>query len=288
MATFTRGRPIVQIKNVSKIYEGKVILRDIGTEEKPFIISDITRPKEDMQAGREQGQTVAVVGASGSGKSTLFRLMSGIHAPTSGIIEVPDNWDKESYCMVKAGDVGFVQQTYPLSRNQNIIEMLYDVAAQGNIPVNQRKEVIESYLEARGLTGQRFSSKNKLSGGQRQRVAIIEQLLCSHTLFIFDEPFSGLDVRNIDDVKASFTAITTTSEINTIIFSTHDIRLAVELADLIFVVGYEKDESGKFIDGGTIIRRYDQKDSGLAWIPYSPAHEALAMEIQQVIKDSKK
>lgn len=279
MYEFKRGQPLLKLNAVSKRYGSKLILRDIGTEAQPFVVSDITRPN------MEQGQTVAVVGKSGSGKSTLFRLLSGIHPVTTGVIEIPEpTVGNIMYREVREGDIGFVQQTYPLSRNQSVIEMLIDAAEQGKIPKKDQKLLIESYLEGWGLTNQRFQSKKQLSGGQRQRVAIIEQLLCSHTLFIFDEPFSGLDVRNIEDVKNSFKKITTTSEINTIFFSTHDIRLAVELADLIFVVGFEKDEQGHEKPGGTIIRRFDQKDSGLAWVPYSPAHEEMAQEIISVIK----
>src|SRR4051812_16624199 len=115
MEEFKRVSSLLTIEGVSKRLHGKLILRDIGTKERPFVIYDINRPN------RIQGQTVAVVGASGSGKSTLFKLIAGIYPPTTGTIIIPDE-DKNngSFKEVDGGDIGFVQQSYPLSRNQTV------------------------------------------------------------------------------------------------------------------------------------------------------------------------
>jgi ABC-type multidrug transport system ATPase subunit len=280
MKEFKRVSSLLTVEGVSKRLNGKLILRDIGTKEKPFVIHDITRPN------RIQGQTVAVVGASGSGKSTLFKLIAGIYPPTTGTIVIPDE-DKNdgSFKEVDGGDIGFVQQSYPLSRNQTVQEMLHDAAKQGNVPKSERQHVVDSYLETWNLKDQRYLSKNQLSGGQKQRVAIIEQIICSHHFIIFDEPFSGLDVRNIDDVKNTFEKITATSELGTIIFSTHDIHLAVELADLIYVIGFEK-EKGVCKPGGTVVQSFDLMEMGLAWEEYGAPHRELNAQIQKLIKDS--
>ncbi len=279
MTEYKLQEPLLTIVGLSKVFGKNVILRDIGTEANPFVIHNVTRP------GFEQGQTVAVVGKSGSGKTTLFRMIAGIHNPSTGIIQIPDPEDTAKYRNVRGGDVGYVQQTYPLSRNETVEKMLRVAARQGNIPPQDQKAAIDNYLETWGLKKQRYLAKKELSGGQRQRVAIIEQLLCSHHLMIFDEPFSGLDVKNIDDVKQSFQRITTTSEINTIVFSTHDIRLAVELADLVYVIGFEKDGNGQIIPGGTVVKNYDLKSMGLAWQPYGSLHDEIALEIMRVIKN---
>jgi len=278
--SYNIGKPLLSIKGVSKLIGKKLIIRDIGTEEKPFVIHDITRP--NMQ----QGQTVAVVGASGSGKTTLFHLIAGMHSVTTGTIEIPDEHRSGQYKQVIAGDVGFVQQDYPLSRNESVFTMLMDAARKGGVRAVERKEVVLDYLKSWNLVDQRSHEPKQLSGGQRQRVAIIEQLLCSHHLVIFDEPFSGLDVRNIEDVKRSFRSIASSSDINTIVFSTHDIHLAVELSDTVIVMGYEK-SGGVIKPGGTILREFDLMASGLAWSEtYTDAHREVALEIQNLIKTS--
>jgi ABC-type nitrate/sulfonate/bicarbonate transport system ATPase subunit len=72
--------------------------------------------------------------------------------------------------------------------------------------------------------------------------------------------------------------------LNTVIFSTHDIDLAVEIADAIYVLGMEKDAEGNRLEGGTIIKSYDLKTMGLAWKPYSFAHKEFSKEICNLIR----
>jgi ABC-type multidrug transport system ATPase subunit len=278
--TYSLAEDLLVVENVKVMYGNKTIIRDIGTPQIPFVIKDIKR--EHIQ----QGQTVAVLGRSGRGKSTLFKALTGIIQPAHGTIKIPDAKRENVFRPVKEGDVGFVQQNFPLSRNQTVLQMLQNAASQGDIPENERKDIIDTQLENWGLKQQRNLAPNQLSGGQKQRVAIIEQLLCSHHYVVFDEPFSGLDVCNIDDVCASFRQITTSHEINTIIFSTHDIELAVGLADEIYIVGYEQNTNGEFIEGGTVVGYYDLKKLNLAWQQFGAGQRDLVDMIKKQFKFS--
>lgn len=271
---------LLVLKDVSVVYGNKTIIRNIGTDQIPFIIRNTVR------ANMQQGQTVAVLGRSGRGKSTLFKAITGIISPASGTIHIPDTIRGSHMREVREGDVGFVQQNFPLSRNQTVLQMMEDAAANGNIPKSDRRDIIDNHLLNWGLQEQKNLVPNQLSGGQKQRVAIIEQLLCSHHYMVFDEPFSGLDVCNIEDVKESFEKITTSDELNTIIFSTHDIDLAVELADQIYIMGYERNTAGDFEIGGTIVGYYDLKKLNLAWQKFSPEHRELSEMIQNQFKVS--
>jgi energy-coupling factor transporter ATP-binding protein EcfA2 len=128
---------------------------------------------------------------------------------------------------------------------------------------------------------------NELSGGQRQRVAIMEQLLSSGHYMVLDEPFSGLDVGNIQNALKSFDLIECAHELNTIIFSTHDIELAAELADSIYVIGYPKNEDGTHESIGTVVKHFDLKQLGIAWkSEFTPQHLELVKEIKSVMLDS--
>jgi polar amino acid transport system ATP-binding protein len=279
-ANYTLAEDLLVVENVKVVYGNKTIIRDIGTSQIPFVIKDVKR------ANLQQGQTVAVLGRSGRGKSTLFKAITGIIQPAHGFIKIPDAKRENNFRAVKEGDVGFVQQNFPLSRNQTILQMLQNAASQGDIPENEKKEIINEHLENWGLKEQRNLAPNQLSGGQKQRVAIIEQLLCSHHYVVFDEPFSGLDVCNIDDVCESFRKITSSNEINTIIFSTHDIDLAVGLADQIYIIGYEQNTNGEFIEGGTVVGYYDLKKLDLAWKEFGSGQRDLVDMIKKQFKFS--
>ena len=99
---------------------------------------------------------------------------------------------------------------------------------------------------------------------------------------VFDEPFSGLDVGNIENVKSAFKLIQESHELNTIIFSTHDINLAVELADSIYVIGHKDGIK----DYSTVVKHYDLKEMGLAWEKFGPEHLNLVNEIKKDLINS--
>jgi energy-coupling factor transporter ATP-binding protein EcfA2 len=75
--------------------------------------------------------------------------------------------------------------------------------------------------------------------------------------------------------------------LNTIIFSTHDIELAAELADSIYVMGYPKRQDGSMDSIGTIVKHFDLKEIGVAWQPeFTPQHLEVVKEVKAVLLDS--
>ncbi|HEX8377474.1 MAG TPA: ATP-binding cassette domain-containing protein [Pedobacter sp.] len=278
--TYDQKDTILHVENLSVVYNDKVIIKDIT-----FTEQNTTRP------GKTQGQTIAFLGRSGRGKSTLFRALTGLETPTSGKVLIPD-FSKEitdgqqPAKTVCEGDVGFVDQKYTLFRHKTVYQSLLYSLRKDKSSDNEKKDKILSYLKTWGLDNHKDKYPNQLSGGQRQRTAILEQLLSSGYYMVLDEPFSGLDVGNIENVKDSFKLINESHDLNTIIFSTHDIELAVGLADSIYIIGYKDPESGKN-DFGTIVKHFDLKDMGLAWHQeFSSSHMDCVMEIKKQLLKS--
>jgi len=181
---------------------------------------------------------------------------------------------------VQEGNIGFVDQKYTLFRHKTVYRTLRFALRKTSLTKEEKEAKINEYLLRWGL--EKFKNKypNELSGGQRQRTAIIEQLFSSDKLIIMDEPFSGLDVGNIEEVKKSFELLNSTSEYNTIIFTTHDIELAIELAQAIYVIGYPT-IAGEVQTYGTIVAKYDLREMGLAWKEHEEGHTKLYKEIVQ-------
>lgn len=250
---------ILHVEDLSVIYDDKVIIRDINFNEK-----DTVRP------GRQQGQTIAFLGRSGRGKSTLFRALTGLEKPATGRVLIPDmskaiNNGQQPAKQVQEGDVGFVNQKYTLFRHKTVYNTLLFALRKTTFSKQEKHEKIMQYLSDWGLENSKDQFPNFLSGGQRQRTAILEQLLSSGNYMVLDEPFSGLDIGNIENVKKAFQLINQSNELNTIMFSTHDIELAVELADSIYVLGYKQEDNGQQSSYGTILKHFDLKQMGLAW-----------------------
>lgn len=278
---YEQKETILHVDNLSVAYGDKVIIHNINLEEK-----NCFRP------GKQQGQTIAVVGRSGRGKSTFFKALTGLVAPTSGNILIPD-FSKEIVNgqqpakKVAEGDVGFVDQKYTLFRHKTIYQALMFALRKSNESKEQKHDKIMKSLQQWGLENSKDQFPSELSGGQRQRTAILEQLLSSGYYMVLDEPFSGLDVGNIVNVKDAFKLINDSHELNTIIFSTHDIELAVELADSLYVLGYDKKSENGKNNTGTLLRHFDLKALGLAWHDsFTSAHLDLVKEIKEIMLKS--
>ncbi|MNF94872.1 Sulfate/thiosulfate import ATP-binding protein CysA [compost metagenome] len=206
--------------------------------------------------------------------------MTGLIPTNSGKILIRDFENKEPNAAksVNEGDIGFVDQKYTLFRHKTVTQALKFSLRKTTLSNAEKEEKIKKYLKEWGLENCADKYPNELSGGQRQRTAIIEQLFSSDQFIVLDEPFSGLDVGNIEEVKKSFELLGQSSDFNTVIFSTHDIELAIELAQTIYVIGYPT-INGKKEHYGTIVAKYDLRDMGLAWKDYCDDHLKLSKEI---------
>lgn len=243
MYEYTLEERLLGIEGLSLAYGNRMILRDINAE-----VINVVRP------GRDQGQVVAILGPSGCGKTQLFRCIAGLNKPTSGKVIIRD-----SVSEVLPGQVGVVQQAYPLLNHRTVM---------GNLLISPKalqRDALD-LLERFGLADKRNSYPVQLSGGQRQRVAIMQQLLMGNHFLLMDEPFSGLDILAKENVGKVIQEITQLHEDNTIIFTTHDIEVAVTLAEEIWIMGQTYDDEKRPL-GATFVKKYDLKQMGIAWRP---------------------
>lgn len=255
-----------------------------GSEYKPILKNINIIEKNVVRDCDATGQVIAIVGRSGRGKSTLFKVIAGLKEPHSGqvlIAELNGN-EPDDAKIVKEGDVGFVDQKYTLFRHKTVEQILSYALRKSKMSKEEKKDKINNYLSQWGLEKHQHKYPCELSGGQRQRAAIIEQIFSSGHFMVLDEPTSGLDLINVDDVKRTFELIRDSHELNTIIFSTHNIDFAIEMADSIYVVGFP-DETQEW---ATIVKHYDLKAMGLAWQEFGIKHLELSKEIKEVFRNS--
>ncbi len=273
MINFNEEGKLLHLDNISFAYGDQVILKDISLEE-----FDIIRENSIT------GQKIAILGRSGTGKSTLFRLIAGLRKPKTGSIYIADtsSENEDDAKLVQEGDVGYVSQQSTLFRDRTAYQALSFALRKKDMIEDEKKALIDSYLLSWGLNSIRNKYPNQFSGGQRQRIAIIQQILsCGHFL-VMDEPFRGLDVGNIKDTKNAFDKICNEHEYNTIIFSSHNVNLAVELADVIYVLGQPIVEN-KLQTYSTLIGKFDLRELGLAWKDFDTDHLKLAKSIEDLM-----
>lgn len=237
---YTKGEPLLQVK-ISQFSYDKPVLRDIN-----FIEYDVLR------LNYITGQTIAILGRSGRGKSTLFRLLSGLESSPNSEIILNVGGKPE---FVHEGMVGMIDQKYTLFRHKTIKQTL-KFAANRNKKLDQSSidEYIKEVCHYWDILGNLDKYPHECSGGQRQRAAILEKLLLGNHYLILDEPISGLDVVAIQTVKDNMNRIVSEHEHNTLIFSTHDIGFAYEMADSIYILGIEPNKQGS-----TIVKSFDRR-----------------------------
>lgn len=206
--------------------------------------------------GVQQGQVVALLGPSGIGKSTLFELIAGLRKPTKGSIQAFDR-TKNELLPVEAGMVGMVYQSYELYPFLSVQAQLELGAKKGELKDAEAK--IEFYLNHFKLKEHSRKFPNELSGGQRQRLAIAQQLLCSNTILLMDEPFSGLDPLMKTNICELIADISQLDELQTIIIVSHDIEPTLSIADTVWLVGKMPDGSA------SIVETINMMERGLSW-----------------------
>ena len=264
---FAYKETLLALQNVSQSFGGEVVLRDINVQ-----VLNVTRP------GLNQGQVVGFYGRSGMGKSVLSRIMAGLQAPTTGTVQVglPPH-------PVRPGDVGFVQQRYPLFNHRPLLDNLLVAAARKHAPA-EAQALAMSYLERFNLAQHARKYPAMLSGGQRQRAAIAQQLVCSEHYIILDEPFSGLDIAAIDEVKKIILEVTSLDELNTVIIVSHDLTATTAISDTLWLLAPERDAAGQRLPGATINaqHQYNLAQMGLAWQPGIEANPQFVELIQHL------
>jgi ABC-type nitrate/sulfonate/bicarbonate transport system ATPase subunit len=205
----------VSIRDVSMSFPGKHPGEQIDVLEK-------------VSAEVAHGEFVCLVGPSGCGKSTLLNIVAGFLDATSGEVLV----DGQPVTGPDARRI-FVFQENGVFPWLNVVENIgFGLRKLGT---TERKRTIARYIDMVGLNGFEDSYPRELSGGMRQRVEIARALAANPDIIYMDEPFGALDFLTRMKMRADLVRIWQ-SEKKTILFVTHDIEEAVQLADRILVM----------------------------------------------------
>ena len=149
---------------------------------------------EDINLSIEPGNMVLILGGSGAGKSTFVNAVTGYEKAQATIREGDIDYYRD-YGQVKHR-IGFVPQDN-LMRMEDTVGSTIKNAADMRLPremsSEEKQRRIAAVLETFGLTGREKEMVSKLSGGQKKRLSICMEFVASPSLFILDEPDSGLD-----------------------------------------------------------------------------------------------
>lgn len=201
---------LIELKNIEKFYK----LRD----EKLHALKSINLTIN-------QGDFLMIMGKSGSGKTTLLNILGLLDSFDSGIYNFNGedliNLYEDKKSELRNKYMGFIFQQFHLIESLSIggnveLPLLY----AGNIPVAERRERVDKYLDLVGLLNKKNVKPTELSGGQQQRIAIARALINNPYVIFADEPTGALDSETGEEIMNILKRMN--EENKTIVMVTHD------------------------------------------------------------------
>ena len=180
------------------------------------------------------GEVVGLLGPNGAGKSTLMKIMVGVWGPTSTlpkgqemVLQVPQS-------------IGFLPEQNPLYEDMYVREYLrffveLRLKAIRRLGDKEKGEMVEELIARVGLTAEANKRVGQLSKGYKQRVGLAQAMIGDPELLILDEPTTGLDPNQLEDIRA---LIREMGKERTVILSTHILQEVKQMCSRVIIIDH--------------------------------------------------
>ncbi|MBD3616087.1 MAG: ATP-binding cassette domain-containing protein [Gracilimonas sp.] len=197
---------IIEVKNVFKAF-GK------------------TKAVNDVSFEVEKGRIFGLLGPNGAGKTTTIRMINYIITPDSGNISI--NGVEASPETQKM--IGYMPEERGLYKKMKVFDQLMYLTQLKGINPGEARKAIEYWLERFGASDWKKKKVGELSKGMSQKIQFIATIAHDPDIYIFDEPFSGLDPINSETLKEIIIELRDKGK--TILFSTHRMEQVEQMCD---------------------------------------------------------
>lgn len=201
----------------------------------------------DINASLKRGGLTCLLGPNGAGKSTLLRTLTGFLRPLAGTIEIDGN-NIDNYSSSEMSKLVSVVLTDRFNLPDMTARQLVALGRSpytgfwGRLSDDDEREVDE-VMALTGITDLGRRSVDTLSDGERQKVMIAKALAQHTPIILLDEPTAFLDYPSKVETMSLLHALAAERG-KTVLLTTHDIEIALQLADRVWMLGH-----GAFIDG---------------------------------------
>lgn len=202
---------MLSLQNVSKTFDKQVAVSNLSFSLK-------------------EGETLGLVGQNGAGKSTTFKMILNFLTPDSGKIL----FDNHKLSTKDLNFIGYMPEERGLYLDMTIEQQVVYFAALHNYPKNKTLQNLDYWMDKLSVKGNNKSKIKTLSKGNQQKVQLITSFIHQPRLLILDEPFSGLDPVNTENLIAAIMELKKRG--TTIIFSSHNMQNVEQVSDKILML----------------------------------------------------
>ena len=207
----------VEVKNLTKIY---------GSQ----------RAVDDISFTVKSGEIVGFLGPNGAGKSTTMKIATCYVPPTSGSVKV-SGFDVEENPVEVRRHVGYLPEHNPLYLDMYVKEYLEFIGSLHNLSGSALQKRVKEMVDLVGLQREQGKKIGALSKGYRQRVGLAQALVHNPDVLILDEPTTGLDPNQIQEIR---NVIKNIGREKTVIFSTHIMQEVAAICDRVVIINRGK------------------------------------------------
>jgi ABC-2 type transport system ATP-binding protein len=190
-----------------------------------------------------QGQVVGLLGPNGAGKTTAMRILTGFVAPTGGTASV-DGIDVQDDPLACQRRIGYLPEGNPLYTDLRVKEALAFAAEMHGLRGDEARRAMAEAVEEVGLADVVHRTIGTFSKGYRQRVGLAQALLHKPPVLILDEPTTGLDPNQQQDMRDLIRRL---GEERTVILSTHILPEVEAVCQRALIIA-----KGRLVADGTI------------------------------------
>tara|TARA_B110000902_G_scaffold254232_1_gene317948 strand:+ start:3741 stop:4442 length:702 start_codon:yes stop_codon:yes gene_type:complete len=210
------------IQNINKSYGNQIALSDVSLE-------------------IEKGEIVGFLGPNGAGKSTLMKIISSYISQDSGTVKVCkfNTIEQENESKKR---IGYLPENNPLYKEMYIKEYLNFVASIYKI--EDKRQKIEQMIQKVGLQSEQHKTIGELSKGYQQRVGLVAALLHNPEVLILDEPTTGLDPNQLEEVRKLIKEV---GKDKTVLLSTHILQEVEKMCNRVVIINKGEIVSDKLI-----------------------------------------
>jgi len=213
---FKKDNPIFEVKDLSKSFDGRPVLKKLSLKVFP-------------------GECVGILGPNGCGKTTLFSMCIGEQNPDNGKIILKNKSIEQIPIHLRAKEgLGYLPQQRSVF-DMSVYDNIMGIAQISIKPIDKQKSVTEKLLDEFNLQHLRSLNASVLSGGEIRRLMMARVMINSPKIVLLDEPLAALDPLVIQDIQKYILKIQASG--TAILVTDHNVKNLFDITDRNYVLG---------------------------------------------------